>query len=175
MYMNVIKIEKFSTSNGHGLRNVIWVAGCKHHCKGCHNPESWNFDAGHSYTSDDYDLLVSEFRNINISDSLDGITLLGGEPFDNDNIGTSIELVKKFRDEFPNKTIWSWTGYTYESFNEKQLELFNLCDVVIDGEFYIDLLDLRLQYRGSSNQRVIDVNKTKLNNKLWNYLNDKEF
>lgn len=162
--MNFIKIEKYSTSNGPGLRNVIWCSGCPFKCEGCHNPETWDKNNGLQFTDNDYENLIKEFKNSNL---FTGISLLGGEPLAKYNIETMTAIAKKFKSQFPNKTIWCWTGNVYE--NVKDLEIMQYIDVLVDGQFKLDLLDLHLKYAGSTNQRVIDIKKSRQLEKIIEY------
>ena len=161
--MRYIKIERYSTSNGPGLRNVIWCSGCPFKCNGCHNPETWDKDSGKLFDNSVYLQLISDFKNNN-NNLFSGISLLGGEPLADYNINGMTYIAKKFKSEFPDKTIWCWTGNLYE--NVKDLEIMKYIDVLIDGPFILDKLDLRLQYCGSTNQRVIDVYNSRKNNKI---------
>ena len=162
--MNYIKIEKYSTSNGIGLRNILWVSGCDNKCVGCHNPESWNKDNGNIFDNSTYQFLVKEFYDPTMNSMLHGISLLGGEPLMECNIQTVTNVAKTFKTAFPNKTIWCWTGYLFD--NIKNYEIMKYIDVLIDGRFEIDKCDLRLKYAGSTNQRVIDVQKSLAENKI---------
>ena len=155
--MNIMKIERFSTSNGHGLRHVLWTSGCDFHCQGCHNPETWSRQSGRPWTDGDYDVLTSDFKTM--SDVLDGITFLGGEPLLDTSIATVTKIAKKFKEEYPDKTIWLWTGNLYE--NVKDLEIMSYVDVLVDGQFDLSKMDLRLKWSGSTNQRVIDVRQSR--------------
>ena len=163
--INVIKIERFSTSNGDGLRNVVWVSGCPFKCDGCHNPETWDKDKGHKSSDDDYDELTKDFK-MNI-DILDGITLLGGEPLASWNVRGLEEWCERFKRDYPDKSIWCWTGNLYE--DVKDLKIMDYIDVLVDGPFIKKLKDARLVYCGSTNQRVIDVKKSKKINKIISY------
>lgn len=155
--MNIMKIEKFSTSNGPGLRHVLWTSGCDFKCLGCHNPETWSRDAGRPFDWSNYDVLTSDFKT-SLGQSLAGITILGGEPLLDTSVETVTQICKKFKEEYPNKTIWMWTGNLYEKV--KNLEVMQYVDVLIDGPFVLSKMDLRLTYCGSTNQRVIDVRQS---------------
>lgn len=154
--MNIMKIEKFSTSNGPGLRHVLWTSGCDFKCPGCHNPETWSRDAGRPFDWSDYDVLTSDFKTM--SNVLSGITVLGGEPLLDVSIETVTQICKRFKEEYPDKTIWMWTGNIFEKV--KNLEVMKYVDVLIDGPFILTKMDLRLTYCGSTNQRVIDVKQS---------------
>lgn len=155
--INVIKIEHFSTSNGDGLRHVAWVSGCPFRCEGCHNPETWDRKSGHPSSDKDYVELTKDFKTL--GDVLSGISLLGGEPLAEWNVDELTKWCKKFKTDYPNKTIWCWTGNVYD--NVKDLEIMKYIDVLVDGPFVMSKKDLRLVYCGSTNQRVIDVKKTR--------------
>lgn len=161
--MNYLKIDKCSTSNGTGCRVVLWVSGCNHYCQNCQNPQTWDIDKGAPF---DIDALFE------ICDYLDksyisGITFSGGDPLlpDNCEIVCSISvLIKKY---YPTKTQWLYTGYTWDEI--KDLPIMKYLDVVVDGKYKDDKRDITLKWRGSSNQRVIDVQKSLAENKvvLW--------
>lgn len=164
--MNYMKIERFSTSNGLGLRNILWTSGCRFYCKGCHNQEAWDINAGKRFTEESYLELVQDFNGV-VGKYLNGISLLGGEPLLEESRETILEIVKRFKKGFPEKDIWLWSGYLYEDI--KNLEILNYIDILVDGKFEIDKMDLRLPYAGSTNQRVIDIKKSKEQNSivLW--------
>ena len=148
--MNYMAIYRASLADGEGWRTVLFVSGCHHHCKGCHNPESWNPNAGKPFTDK-----VKEYLFSCITDQIDGLTISGGDPLYRKNIKAVTELCKEFKERFPNKTIWLYTGNLYR--DSKQLEVMQYVDVVVDGEFRLDKKDTTLAFRGSSNQRIIDV------------------
>lgn len=140
--------------NGTGIRNSLFVSGCTHHCKGCFNAPAWNFNYGQPFTKDDEDMVVEDLQD----ERIQGLSLLGGEPFD--NVEGLLPLLKRVRKESPRSDIWSWSGYTFEYLKENQLEMLELLDVLVDGKFEIDNKDLKLKFRGSSNQRVINVKES---------------
>ena len=148
--MNYMKIYKTSLADGEGWRTVLFVSGCRHHCKECHNKEAWNPEAGQPFTEEVKELLFDC-----ITDQIDGLTLSGGDPLHHKNINEVTSLCKEFKQRFPNKNIWLYTGNLYR--DSKNLEIMKYVDVIVDGEFRIDLKDTTLAYRGSSNQRIIDV------------------
>lgn len=148
--MNYMKIYKTSLADGEGWRTVLFVAGCHHHCKGCHNQKSWSPKAGKPFTNK-----TKEFLFSCMNDQMAGITISGGDPLYRKNIKIVTELCKEFKERFPNKTIWLYTGNLYR--DSKDLEIMKYIDVVVDGEFRLDLKDTTLAFRGSSNQRIIDV------------------
>lgn len=148
--MNYSAIYKTSLADGEGWRTVLFVSGCNHKCKECHNMESWNPKYGKKFTNK-----TKEFLFSCIKDNIDGLTLSGGDPLYPDNIEEVTQLCKEFKERFPNKTIWLYTGSLYE--NCKSLEIMNYIDIIVDGEFKINLKDTTIAFRGSSNQRIIDV------------------
>lgn len=141
--------------NGDGLRVVLWVAGCSHKCRGCHNPVTWDVNGGISFDAAAEKELLTGLAK----DYVSGITFSGGDPLHPDNREEVGRLMKLVREEFPGKTIWCYTGYLYEEV--EKLPLMEYVDVLVDGRFEEGLLDKKLHWKGSSNQRVIDVKKTK--------------
>ena len=153
--MNYHNITKDDMLNGDGLRTVLWVSGCKLHCKNCQNPETWDYNSGILFD----DKAEKELFDSLNHDYISGITFSGGHPLDPHNYKTVLDLCKKFRSIFDNsKTIWIYTGYTWEQV--KDLEIMQYINVLVDGAFIEELKDEKLYWRGSSNQRVIDVQKT---------------
>jgi anaerobic ribonucleoside-triphosphate reductase activating protein len=159
--MNYLKITYPDINNGCGCRVTLWVAGCPHHCIGCHNPESWIENNGKPFTEETKKQL---FKILELP-YIKGITFSGGEPIklDNSKYAQELEnLILEIREKFPTKDIWIYTGYTIEQI----LKNFNwhtvLCniDILIDGEFYLEDRDVSLPFRGSSNQRIIDVKES---------------
>ena len=159
--MNYGKIKPVDVANGEGVRVSLFVSGCPHHCKGCFNPELWNYEAGQSYTID----TTIEIVNLCNKPYISGLTLLGGEPLDPKNVPYIIQLCHIFKKYFPHKTIWCYTGYRWEEI--KQLYIMKWIDVVVDGQFVEALKDPRLKFRGSSNQRIIDVKKSLESGKVY--------
>ena len=143
-------------ANGPGVRATIFVQGCHFRCKGCFNQETHDFKGGHEYTEETKETILQLCANPHIA----GLSILGGEPLHPKNIAEITELAKAFKERFPDKTIWVWSGFLYEDyiFDKTILEYI---DVLIDGQFVEDLRNLRLPYCGSENQRVIDINKTR--------------
>ena len=174
--MNYHKIEKTSIVNGEGIRVVLWCSGCGIHCKGCHNPETWDFNSGKPFDEQEKQELLKAVDKPYIQ----GITLSGGHPLEYDNIPDVYEIIKCIKDKFPEKDIWLYTGYTLNirDFNtlihhEPEWDIgavLELCDVVVDGPYVEELRDITLRFRGSSNQRLIDVKKTIESKEivLWN-------
>lgn len=140
--------------NGDGLRTVLWVAGCTHRCEGCHNPITWDIDGGIPFDEAAENELFEKLA----PDYISGITFSGGDPLHPRNREEITRLAKKARELFHDKTIWLYTGYSWDEICE--LEIIKYLDVVVDGEFIKKLFDGKLHWKGSSNQRVIDVNET---------------
>lgn len=157
--MNIIKIEKNNQINGDGLRCVIWCAGCSHHCPHCHNPETWDPNVGKPVGEWVYKALKEQLDKEEIS----GVTFSGGEVTYPANREAGTEIMKWIKKNYPNKTIWVYTGFLYEDISD--LEMMNYIDVLIDGPYVEDLNPGRgkLLWRGSSNQRIIDVKKIREN------------
>lgn len=152
---NYANIKYCDIANGPGVRTSIFLSGCNHHCKNCFNQIAWDFNYGNPLTHEVIDKIIESAQPEYIS----GITILGGEPLANEaNQHATYTICKKFKEKFPNKTIWLYTGFTYE--DVAHLSLMNYVDVVVDGLFVEELKDLMLQFRGSSNQRIIDVKKS---------------
>ncbi len=171
--MNYGEIKKYDIADGPGVRVTLFVSGCTHHCKGCFNPETWNFDYGRPFTEQTETEILDALAPSYIS----GLTLLGGEPFEIQNQRVLLPFLRKVRARYPEKTIWSYTGYTCETdlreggraHCEATAEMLSLLDVLVDGEFVESLKDITLLFRGSSNQRLIDLNATRENGEitLW--------
>lgn len=152
--MRYASIRKMDISNGPGLRVSIFFQGCPFHCKNCFNPETWDFNGGEEYTSEVQKRVLDLAKLSHIK----GLSILGGEPLDDKNINGVLELAKSFKEKYPDKTIWLWTGNTFD--NKKDKEIMKYLDVVVDGQYKDELRDPRLKWKGSSNQRVIDVKKS---------------
>lgn len=146
--------------NGDGLRTVLWVAGCEHHCEGCQNPVTWDIDGGLPFDEAAERELFDKLE----PDYISGVTFSGGDPLHPRNRDGITALAKKIRERFPNKDIWLYTGYAYEDI--AGLEIMRYCDVLVDGVFIREQLDEKLPWRGSANQRVIDVRETERVNKI---------
>lgn len=153
--MRYHNITKDDMLNGDGLRVVLWVSGCSHCCKDCHNPITWDANSGLPFDQAAEEELFRELSH----DYISGVTLSGGDPLYFANRSDILELVKKIRRNFPEKTIWLYTGFRWETIGE--LEIMDYVDVVVDGEFEADKKDTQLHWRGSSNQQVIDVKATR--------------
>lgn len=170
--MYYASIKKTDIANGVGVRVSLFVSGCTHHCRECFNPETWNFEYGKPFTREVEDELLEALSPSHIK----GLTLLGGEPFEPANQRALLPFVRRVKERFPKKTIWCYTGYTLESDLlgvcadeagrvgcarcEATDRLLALLDILVDGEFRIDLKDIRLRFRGSSNQRILDMKET---------------
>lgn len=152
--MNYHNITKEDMLNGEGLRVVLWVSGCNHHCKGCHNPITWDENGGLLFDKDAEDELFGALDKPYI----DGITFSGGDPLFPGNRSEVFRLIKKCRELYPNKTIWLYTGYNWEEI--KDLDGISMIDVIAEGEFIEALKDNRIHWVGSSNQRVLKVKET---------------
>lgn len=156
--MNFMDIKKVDVANGPGVRVSLFVSGCPHHCPGCFNPESWDFGSGRPFGQARVEELVAMLKEPYAK----GLSLLGGEPFAPENQKAVLDLVKQVRDRKMGKDIWCWTGYLFEDLAAGKVgdygqELLEHLDVLVDGPFLLDKKDLSLRFRGSSNQRVIDV------------------
>lgn len=162
--MNYADIKEFDVANGTGVRVSIFVSGCTHHCKGCFNEATWDFNYGQSFTDVEIDRIIKALE----PDYIQGLSILGGEPFEYINQLGLLPLVRKVVKTYPNKNIWCYTGYDYEKDILADMvdkwpatkELLSYIDILVDGEFVEDLKDLTLRFRGSSNQRIIDLKKT---------------
>ena len=152
--MKYLKISNFDTANGLGIGNVLWVSGCSHHCPQCHNPQTWDKNAGEEFTEEVLDNLLDKLKRPFIK----RLTLSGGDPLFLGNRDEITNVVRKVKKNFPNIKIWCYTGYLWEEV--KDLPCMDYIDVLVDGEFKIDLKDITLPFCGSSNQRVIDVQKS---------------
>ena len=153
--MRYNKIRKMDIADGPGVRVSVFFQGCAFHCKNCFNPETWDFKAGKEFT----DETIEEILNLCDKDFITGLSLLGGEPMHPTNIEGSTKLAKMFKERFPEKTIWSWTGFLFDEYL-KDKEIVNYLDVVVDGQFKDELRNPNLKWKGSANQRVIDVKKS---------------
>lgn len=156
--MHIADYKKFDVLNGRGLRNSLFTSGCTHHCKGCFNAATWNFAYGVPYTRQFEDQVIADLQVEDIR--LAGLSILGGEPFQ--NVDGLLSLVKRVQAECPGKDIWIWSGYTFEEIlaDPSRSELLTYCDVLIDGRFILERRNLKLKWRGSENQRVLDVRES---------------
>lgn len=161
--MNYGEIKNFDIANGEGVRVSLFVSGCTHHCKGCFNPETWNFEYGKPYTKETEDSIIKMLS----FPYTDGLTLLGGEPFEPQNQRVLVGLLRRVREELPDKNVWCYSGYLFEELTgdsrarcEVTDEMLSLIDILVDGEFHEQEKDITLVFKGSSNQRIIDVKKS---------------
>ena len=169
--MNYHNITYPDQNNGDGLRIVLWVAGCEHHCTNCQNQQTWSPQSGIPFDKNAMNEILNELKK----DYISGITFSGGDPLHPKNVQNVLKIVDEIRVSYPTKNIWLYTGYTWEEImtpiisdiNSKQLkilqmrkELVSKCDVLIDGRYVDELRDVSLHWRGSSNQRVINVQET---------------
>lgn len=159
--MNYAQIKEYDIANGPGVRVSLFVSGCRNKCPGCFNPETWDFQYGKTYTLETQDRILRSL----LPDYIEGLTLLGGEPFEPENQAVLVGLLRKVRQIYPNKSVWCYTGYTYErdllrggeqhtSFTD---EMLSLIDVLVDGRFLLAEKDITLLYRGSRNQRILEL------------------
>lgn len=172
--MNYGEIKKTDIANGEGVRVSLFVSGCRRHCKNCFNKVTWDFGYGKPFTEETQKELLDALAPAHIA----GLTLLGGDPMEPENQRALLPFVKRVRRELPQKTIWCYTGYTFregaleeqEANCEVTKEFISLLDVLVDGRFIEELKDIRLVFRGSSNQRVIDVQRTLKSGNIVLYL-----
>lgn len=156
-------IKKYDIADGPGVRVTLFVSGCRHHCKGCFNSEAWDFQYGQPYTEETEAEILEALGPGYIA----GLTLLGGEPFEPENQVELVKLLKKVRETYPEKNVWSYTGYIYDKdlipggrvYTEVTDEMLSYIDVLVDGPFVEEFKDITLQFRGSSNQRIIELHK----------------
>lgn len=160
--MRYNKIRKIDIANGPGVRVSIFFQGCTFHCKNCFNQDTWDFDGGKEFN----DSTIKEILSVAKPDYVKGLSVLGGEPMHPLNIDGTTKLVKAFKEKYPNKTIWVWSGFLYDNIVERKKEIFDYIDVLVDGQFQEELYNPTLKWKGSSNQRVIDINKTKKSGKI---------
>lgn len=172
--MNYLKIEHEDVCNGTGLRVVLWLSGCSHHCYNCQNPQTWDPNSGIPFDESAKQEIFNELSK----DYISGITFSGGDPLHENNLDEVLKLVKEIRISFPEKTIWLYSGYNFDLLNSKyneykytsfaanadewltRWEIISNVDVFVDGEYIDEQKDLTLKFRGSKNQRVIDVQQT---------------
>lgn len=162
-FVNYGMIKKYDIANGPGVRVSLFVSGCRHHCKGCFNAETWDFHYGEPYTEETEREILEALK----PDYIAGFTVLGGEPFEPENQMEVVKLLKKVRETYPEKTIWCYTGYLYDVdliedgkvYTDVTEEMLSYIDTLVDGEFIEEQKDLRLEFRGSKNQRIISLFK----------------
>lgn len=168
--MHYSTIKDCDIANGIGVRITLFVSGCTNHCKNCFQPQTWDFDFGEPFTEETEEKLLEMLK----PDYINGLTLLGGEPMEPQNQRALVPFLKRVREAYPNKNIWCFTGFTYEVLKtdgshprcEVTDEMLSLIDVLVDGRYVDELKDLTLQFRGSSNQRLIDMVKTRENGEI---------
>ena len=163
--MNYATVRTHDVANGTGIRVSLFVSGCTHRCKGCFNAEAWDFDYGSPYTEEIGEKIISALA----PDYIKGFSLLGGEPFEPQNQAVLVGLLERIKREYPNKTVWCYTGYTFESDllacrlgdPEVTRRMTACIDVLVDGPFILAQRDLTLTFKGSRNQRIINMNETR--------------
>jgi len=157
--IKIAGVQLESVVDGYGIRNTIFTQGCPHHCKGCHNPETWPVNKGKLF---DYDQQMKFINNSKQNPLIDGLTLSGGDPIM--QVHDVLEFTKLYKKEIPHHNIWLYTGYTYEELiemnNPDVNELLSMIDVLVEGRFVLELKSLDVLFRGSTNQRLIDMNQT---------------
>ena len=176
--MKYAKIKKCDVANGPGVRVSLFVSGCNHHCKNCFNKEAWDFNYGNDFTSKEQDEILEDLK----PEYITGLSLLGGEPFEKVNQEGLVPLVKKVKQAYPDKSIWCYTGFTFDEQILREMigrenisttkEMIKNIDYIVDGKFIEELKDPKLRFRGSSNQRIIDVKNSLEQNKvvIWDGL-----
>ena len=153
--MKYNKIRKMDIADGEGVRVSIFFQGCDFHCKNCFNEETWDWDYGKEFTDEEIEKVIDLAK----FDHITGLSILGGEPMHPNNIEGATKLAKRFKEVYPNKTIWAWSGFLFDEYINKK-EIAKYLDVLVDGQFVDELRNPNLKWRGSSNQRVIDVQKS---------------
>ncbi len=159
--MNYATIKFYDVANGTGVRVSLFVSGCRHHCKGCFNAETWDFCYGEPYTQETEDSIIDGLK----PDYITGLSLLGGEPFEPENQPALTALLRRVKAQLPEKTVWCYTGYTYDTdlaeggsvFTDVTREMLSYIDILVDGEFIEEQRDLTLRFRGSRNQRILTL------------------
>ena len=170
LVLNYAKIKNCDIADGPGCRVSLFVSGCRHHCKGCFNAEAWDFNYGLPYTKE----IENEIIRLLKPSYIQGLTLLGGEPFEPENQIELVKLLKMVKETYPEKNIWCYSGYLYDVdmieggkiFTDVTKEMLSYIDVLVDGEFVIEQKDITLQFRGSRNQRIITKEQL---NKFFNF------
>ena len=153
--MRYNKIRKMDIANGPGVRVSVFLQGCEFHCPECFNKETWDFNGGEEFTDETIDNIL----NLCSKSHIQGLSILGGEPMHPKNIEGTEKLAKAFKERFPEKDIWIWSGFKYEDYLSKQ-DALKYIDVIVDGQFVNELHNPKLSFKGSSNQRTIDVQKS---------------
>ena len=165
--MNFSGIKNYDVANGEGVRLTLFVSGCRNRCKGCFQPETWDFNYGYEFSPS----IQQEIIDMLGSSYIDGLTILGGEPFEPENEAALLPFIQRVRETYPNKTIWMYSGYLFSQINwlPTGREILKLIDVLVDGRFEQSLASPDLKFKGSSNQRIIDVHKTLKREKIVIY------
>ena len=162
--MNYAAVKYCDIANGLGCRSVLFVSGCRNHCKGCFQPETWDFSYGKPFD----DALQEELLDSLKPDYIKGLTLLGGDPFEEENQKEILPFLRKVKELYPNKDVWAYTGYVFDDdlqiggkkHTDDTDELIKWIDILVDGPFIEEQKDLTIKFRGSRNQRIIDIKKT---------------
>ena len=154
-------VRKMDISNGPGVRVSVFMQGCEFHCKNCFNPETWSFENGKEFTQG----TIDEVLNLCNQDYIKGLSILGGEPMHPKNIDGTTKLAKAFKEKYPNKNLWVWSGFKFDE-DLKDKEVMKYVDVLVDGRYVDEMHNPNLKWRGSTNQRVIDVQKSLKNKKI---------
>lgn len=167
--MNYATIKKFDVANGEGVRVSLFVSGCTHHCKGCFNSEAWDFNYGSPYTDETKQEILTALS----PDYIKGLSLLGGEPFEPKNQVVLVELLREFKELYPDKDVWCYSGYTLEQLTSSNHphtdvtdEMLSYIDILVDGKFEEDKKNLSLRFKGSENQRIISLRESLNKNKI---------
>ena len=163
--MNYAGIKYCDIANGLGCRTVLFVSGCRNHCKDCFQPHTWDFDYGKPFDDEIQQEVIDSLAPAYVQ----GITLLGGEPFEPENQKALVPFMKKLKEQHPNKNVWAYTGYVYDrdlieggrKYTQDTDALLSMIDILVDGPFVAELKDITLKFRGSGNQRVIDLKSTR--------------
>lgn len=165
--MKYNKIRKMDIADGPGVRVSIFMQGCAFNCKNCFNPETHDFEKGEDFTEE----TIEKVLNLCDKEHIAGLSILGGEPMHPRNIEGTTKLAKEFKEKFPNKTIWAWSGFNFEN-NLKDKEVMKYIDVLVDGQYIDEQSNPKLHWKGSENQRVIDVQKSLTQNKIIKYASE---
>lgn len=173
--MNVAEIKTNDIANGEGVRTSLFVSGCRHHCPDCFNEIAWNFSYGKPWSEETEQEILDSMAPPWIA----GLSLLGGEPFEPENQKELLKLLKDFKNRYPQKNVWCYSGFTFEeitgkkasrAFTDISVEMLKYIDILVDGKFNKELKNIMLKFRGSENQRVIDVKKTLENSEIVLYM-----
>ena len=168
--MHIGEIITDDCANGEGLRVSLFVSGCTNHCKGCFQPQTWDFDFGKPYTIEDEDFIIKELSK----PYYNGLTILGGEPFEQPNQRELVKLIRRMKKELPERNIWIYTGFTYDTdlvpggcrYIECTDEILDNTDLLVDGRLILEKRNLMLRFKGSENQRIIDMKESRKNNSV---------